>query len=83
MHMHVLCNVYIIYCTQTITCIIPSRLSSTRFPRKALAKIKGRELTPFLLKEIMKKTNGKSLEANKALALNNVVLGVEIVHQLG
>tara|TARA_Y100001963_G_scaffold157664_1_gene254507 strand:+ start:3895 stop:4617 length:723 start_codon:yes stop_codon:yes gene_type:complete len=29
---------------QTITCVIPARLSSTRFPRKALAKIKGREL---------------------------------------
>jgi pseudouridine-5'-phosphate glycosidase len=40
-------------------------------------------LTPFLLKEIVKKTDGRSLEANKALALNNVRLGVKIVHQLG
>ena len=29
---------------QRITCIIPSRLSSSRFPRKAVEKIKGREL---------------------------------------
>jgi len=48
-----------------------------------IKKIKGGELTPFLLKEIVKKTNGRSLEANRALALNNVKLGVNIVHQLG
>ena len=48
-----------------------------------IKKISGKELTPFLLKEIVKKTDGRSLEANKALALNNVRLGVKIVHQLG
>ena len=47
-----------------------------------IKKITGKKLTPFLLKEIVKKTNGRSLEANKALALNNVRLGVKIVHQL-
>jgi len=47
-----------------------------------IKKITGRDLTPFLLKEIVKKTNGRSLEANMALALNNVMLGVKIVHQL-
>ena len=48
-----------------------------------IKRINGKELTPFLLEEIVKKTNGKSLEANKALALNNVRLGVKIVHQFG
>jgi len=47
-----------------------------------IKKISGKKLTPFLLKEIVKKTDGRSLEANKALALNNVRLGVKIVHQL-
>ena len=40
-------------------------------------KIKGKDLTPFLLKEIMKKTEGKSLQTNKALAINNVNLGIQ------
>ena len=44
-------------------------------------KISGKETTPFLLKQIVKNTGGRSLEANKALALNNVRLGVKIVHQ--
>ena len=44
-------------------------------------KISGKETTPFLLKQIVKNTGGRSLEANKALALNNVKLGVKIVHQ--
>jgi len=48
-----------------------------------IKKINGKELTPFLLEEIVKKTDGRSLEANKALALNNVRLGVKIVHQFG
>ena len=58
--------------------IIDSAINDAR-----IKKISGKELTPFLLKEIVKKTDGRSLEANKALALNNVRLGVKIVHQLG
>ena len=42
----------------------------------------GKDLTPFLLKEIVKKTGGKSLETNKALALNNVNLGIQISKKL-
>jgi pseudouridine-5'-phosphate glycosidase len=42
----------------------------------------GKDLTPFLLKEIVKKTGGKSLETNKALALNNVNLGIQILKKL-
>ena len=57
--------------------IIDSAINDAR-----IKKISGKELTPFLLKEIVKKTDGRSLEANKALALNNVRLGVKIVHQL-
>ena len=40
--------------------------------------IRGNKLTPFLLQEIVDKTEGKSLKANKALALNNIQLGAEI-----
>ena len=39
----------------------------------------GKELTPFLLGEIVKKTEGKSLEANIVLALNNISLGIRIL----
>ena len=45
-------------------------------------KIKGKNLTPFLLKEVVKKTEGRGLETNKALALNNVNLGIQISKEL-
>jgi pseudouridine-5'-phosphate glycosidase len=45
-------------------------------------KITGKALTPFLLKEIVKKTDGRSLDANKALALNNIQLGIRIAKKL-
>ena len=45
-------------------------------------KIKGKGLTPFLLKEIMKITGGRSLRANKSLAINNVNLGIQISKEL-
>ena len=45
--------------------------------------ILGKSLTPFLLKEIVEKTKGRSLETNKALALNNIKLGIEIAQGLG
>ncbi len=41
-------------------------------------KIKGTDLTPFLLKEVVKKTEGRGLETNKVLAINNVNLGIQI-----
>lgn len=37
--------------------------------------IKGKEETPFLLSKIVELTNGKSLEANIHLILNNAKLG--------
>ncbi|MDY0101236.1 MAG: pseudouridine-5'-phosphate glycosidase [Bacilli bacterium] len=45
-------------------------------------KIKGKDVTPFLLKEIVKLTKGKSLLANKELIKNNAVLGAQIAKEL-
>ena len=45
-------------------------------------KIKGKDLTPFLLKEVVKKTEGRGLETNKVLAINNVNLGIQISKEL-
>ena len=45
-------------------------------------KIKGKDLTPFLLKEVVRNTHGRSLETNKALAINNVNLGIKISKEL-
>jgi len=41
-------------------------------------KISGKELTPFLLGEIVRVTKGRSLKTNIALALNNIKLGTKI-----
>jgi pseudouridine-5'-phosphate glycosidase len=58
---------------QEIEAIITSACS------KALENnISGKELTPYLLAEIVRKTEGRSLDSNRALALNNVALGAEI-----
>ncbi len=45
-------------------------------------EILGKEVTPFLLKYVAKKTGGRSLEANIALALNNVALGIEVAKKM-
>ena len=45
-------------------------------------KITGKELTPFLLKDILDKTSGRSLETNRALAINNIKLGIDIAKKL-
>ena len=44
--------------------------------------IKGKEITPFLLDEIQKKTGGESLESNIQLVLGNVTLGAKIACDL-
>jgi pseudouridine-5'-phosphate glycosidase len=51
---------------------------------KSAAKLKiiGKNLTPYLLKEIEQKTGGSSLKANKLLALNNISLGINIVKEM-
>jgi pseudouridine-5'-phosphate glycosidase len=44
----------------------------------ASARIKGKEVTPFLLAKIKELTSGESLESNIALVLNNAALGAKI-----
>ena len=44
--------------------------------------IKGKNLTPFLLKKIMEKTNGRSLSANISLAKKNINVGAKIAKEL-
>ena len=44
-------------------------------------KISGKDVTPFLLGHVVKVTGGKGLDANIALALNNVQLGAEIAKE--
>ena len=51
--------------------------------KHALKKsIRGKDVTPFLLAEVLEKTNGKSLEANKALLFNNIDLATKIANTL-
>lgn len=41
-------------------------------------KITGKDVTPFILNSLHKKSNGKTIKANKSLILNNAKLGSEI-----
>ncbi len=43
--------------------------------------IKGKDVTPFLLKRIVEMTGGKSLETNIKLVINNAILGAEIAKE--
>ena len=45
-------------------------------------KIKGKALTPFLLSQILQKTEGRSLKANRALLFNNIDLAIKIAINL-
>ena len=47
-----------------------------------IAGISGKEVTPFLLEQIVRATDGRSLKTNIALALNNVQLGANIAREL-
>jgi pseudouridine-5'-phosphate glycosidase len=47
-----------------------------------LEKITGKQLTPFLLSSILSITKGKSLQANRALLLNNILLASQIAKKL-
>ena len=46
------------------------------------AGVKGKEITPFLLKTIVELTGGDSLESNIKLVLNNARLGAKIANEL-
>ena len=55
--------------------------------RKAMStatkmNIQGKQLTPFLLSQILQKTSGKSLNANKELLFNNIDLATKIANTL-
>ena len=45
------------------------------------AHVKGKEITPFLLKTIVELTGGESLESNIRLVLNNAAVGAEIIKE--
>lgn len=45
-------------------------------------RIKGQQVTPYLLNRIVELTGGKALEANISLVENNVILGAEIAASL-
>jgi len=44
-------------------------------------KVKGKDVTPYLLAKIVEKTEGKSLEANIQLVYNNAKIGAQIAYQ--
>ena len=44
-------------------------------------KVKGKDVTPYLLAKIVEKTEGKSLEANIQLVYNNAKVGAQIAYQ--
>ena len=48
----------------------------------ATQNITGKDLTPFLLGDILDKTSGRSLETNQALAINNIKLGIDVAKEL-
>ena len=48
----------------------------------ATQNITGKDLTPFLLSDILDKTSGRSLETNQALAINNIKLGIDVAKEL-
>ena len=48
----------------------------------ATQNITGKDLTPFLLGDILDKTSGRSLETNQALAINNIKLGIGVAKEL-
>ena len=44
--------------------------------------VKGKEITPFLLKTVVDLTGGESLESNIQLVLNNAAVGAEIAKEV-
>ena len=48
----------------------------------ATQNITGKDLTPFLLGDILDKTSGRSLKTNQALAINNIKLGIDVAKEL-
>lgn len=44
--------------------------------------VSGKDITPFLLREIKTQTEGRSLEANLQLVYNNALVGAQIARAL-
>ena len=42
----------------------------------------GRDVTPFILKDILERTAGRSIIANRGLVLNNVTMGAKVALEL-
>jgi pseudouridine-5'-phosphate glycosidase len=42
----------------------------------------GKDVTPFILNDILKRTGGKSIEANRGLIMNNAVMGAKVAVEL-
>ena len=59
-----------------------SKILSKTIKEMNRKKITGKETTPYLLKEIAKKTKNRSLETNISLALNNINLGAKIAKKM-
>ena len=54
------------------------RAISSALERAAARGIRGKEVTPFLLRAVAERTGGRSLEANVALLLNNARVAAEV-----
>jgi pseudouridine-5'-phosphate glycosidase len=50
--------------------------------RAATEGIQGKDVTPFLLRDLVQRTGGASLEANVALLLNNAGVAAEVALEL-
>ena len=59
-----------------------NQLINNALTKAEKSNISGKEITPFLLKEIGDASEGKSLEANIELVLNNAKIGAEIAIEL-
>lgn len=50
--------------------------------RDAEGKATGKDVTPFILADILKRTNGKSIHCNRALLVNNAAMGGRVAKAL-
>lgn len=48
----------------------------------AEGKSSGKDVTPFILNDILKRTGGRSIEANRGLILNNAAMGAKVAVEL-
>jgi pseudouridine-5'-phosphate glycosidase len=50
--------------------------------KSAESKASGADITPFILNDILGRTQGRSIEANRHLIINNVAMGAKIAVEL-